>query len=37
MKDPNSDYLMLEGQKQKVRCLVDKVYSRENLKLFLLR
>ena len=28
-----SDYLMLEGQKQKVHSLVDKVYSRENLKL----
>ena len=28
-----SDYLMLEGQKQKVHSLVDKVYSRKNLKL----
>ena len=28
-----SDYLMLEGQKQKVHSLVDKVYSRQNLKL----
>ena len=28
-----SDHLMLEGQKQKVHSLVDKVYSRENLKL----
>src|ERR1700730_2520849 len=28
-----SDYLMLEGQKQKGHSLVDKVYSRENLKL----
>ena len=28
-----SDHLMLEGQNQKVRSLVDKVYSRENLKL----
>jgi RNA-directed DNA polymerase len=27
-----SDHLMLEGQKQKVHSLVDKVYSRENLK-----
>ena len=28
-----SDYLMLEGQTQKVHSLVDKVYSRKNLKL----
>ncbi len=28
-----SDYLMLEGQKQKVHSLVDKVYSRKNLQL----
>jgi RNA-directed DNA polymerase len=28
-----SDYLVLEGQKQKVHSLVDKVYSRKNLKL----
>jgi len=28
-----SDYLMLEGQKQKVHSLVDKVYSRKNLML----
>ena len=28
-----SDYLALEGQKQKVHSLVDKVYSRKNLKL----
>jgi RNA-directed DNA polymerase len=28
-----SDHLVLEGQKQKVHSLVDKVYSRENLKL----
>jgi RNA-directed DNA polymerase len=28
-----SDHLMLEGQKQKVHSLVDKVYSRENLRL----
>ena len=28
-----SDHLMLEGQKQKVHSLVDKVYSRENVKL----
>ena len=28
-----SDHLMLDGQKQKVHSLVDKVYSRENLKL----
>jgi RNA-directed DNA polymerase len=27
-----SDHLMLDGQKQKVHSLVDKVYSRENLK-----
>jgi retron-type reverse transcriptase len=26
-----SDYLVLEGQKQKVHSLVDKVYSRKNL------
>ena len=28
-----SDYLMLEGQMQKVHSLVDKVYARKNLKL----
>src|SRR6266568_3575845 len=28
-----SDHLVLEGQKQKVHSLVDKVYSRKNLKL----
>jgi len=28
-----SDYLMLEGQMQKVHSLVDKVYTRKNLKL----
>jgi len=28
-----SDYLMLEGQKQKVHSLVDKVYARKNLQL----
>ena len=28
-----SDYLVLEGQMQKVHSLVDKVYSRKNLKL----
>ena len=28
-----SDHLLFEGQKQKVHSLVDKVYSRENLKL----
>jgi len=28
-----SDHLMLEGQKQKVHSLVDKVYARKNLKL----
>src|SRR5437879_13697344 len=28
-----SDHLTFEGQKQKVHSLVDKVYSRENLKL----
>ena len=28
-----SDHLMFEGQKQKVHSLVDKVYSRKNLKL----
>src|SRR5271166_6640164 len=28
-----SDYLRLEGQKQKVHSLVDKVYSRKNLML----
>ena len=28
-----SDHLMFEGQKKKVHSLVDKVYSRENLKL----
>ena len=28
-----SDHLMFEGQKQKVHSLVDKVYTRENLKL----
>ena len=28
-----SDYLMLEGQMQKVHSLVDKVYKRKNLKL----
>jgi retron-type reverse transcriptase len=28
-----SDYLVLEGQMQKVHSLVDKVYSRANLKL----
>ena len=28
-----SDYLMLEGQTQKVHSLVDKVYSRKNLTL----
>jgi len=28
-----SDYLVLEGQKQKVHSVVDKVYSRKNLKL----
>ena len=28
-----SDHLVLDGQKQKVHSLVDKVYSRENLKL----
>ena len=28
-----SDYLTLEGLKQKVHSLVDKVYSRKNLKL----
>jgi RNA-directed DNA polymerase len=28
-----SDYLVLEGQKQKVPSLVDKVYSRKNLSL----
>ena len=28
-----SDHLMLEGQRQKVHSLVDKVYSRENLRL----
>ena len=27
-----SDHLTFEGQKQKVHSLVDKVYSRENLK-----
>jgi hypothetical protein len=28
-----SDHLVLEGQKQKIRSLVDKVHSRKNLKL----
>lgn len=28
-----SDHLVLEDQKQKVHSLVDKVYSRKNLKL----
>jgi len=28
-----SDHLVLEGRKQKVHSLVDKVYSRKNLKL----
>jgi RNA-directed DNA polymerase len=28
-----SDYLVLDGQTQKVHSLVDKVYSRKNLKL----
>ena len=28
-----SDHLKFEGQKQKVHSLVDKVYSRKNLKL----
>ena len=28
-----SDYLMLEGEKQKVHSLVDKVYARKNLQL----
>src|SRR5271169_6589145 len=28
-----SDHLTFEGQKQKVHSLVDKIYSRENLKL----
>src|SRR6476660_3017239 len=30
-----SDHLVLEGRKQKVHSLVDKVYSRKNLKLSL--
>jgi hypothetical protein len=39
VKNPNvtlrglSDHLVLEGRKQKVHSLVDKVYSRKNLKL----
>ena len=28
-----SDYLTLEGQKQKVHSLVDKIYARKNLHL----